>query len=748
MPLLSRCRRLPLLLLLMVAIALPALPVQAARPTIGLALSGGGARGAAHVGVLRVLEEMNIPIDYVAGTSMGSIIGGLYAMGMGPDEIEATIEEIDWEAIFQDEPPRPQRRTRRKRDDRTFLINARAGVRERDGEVNLIPALIQGQRLDLALRRYTLPARDITDFDALAIPFRAVATDLVTGEAVVLDGGDLATAIRASMAVPAAFAPVEVDDRLLVDGGLAMNLPVEAVREMGADIIIAVDVGGPMRDREEINNVLEMLDQVLGLVTWSNTRAQIETLGRRDLLIVPPLGREVLPGDFPDMAQAIRIGEQGARAQRIELAALARQLRAPGAPAPQAPGRDPVPARAPLIAGVRIENDSRLADALIARRLDVPLGQPLDIDALEGQLERVFDQDNFQTVTWRLEERPDGSADLIVTATEKPWGTSSLQGGLELSSAGGGDSMFNIGAAYTMAPVNPFNAEWRTILSAGEEPGIRTEFYQPLDPLERWYLEAFAAYETESLTLFNPNRSDRPTAKYLLTRAGGGLEVGRHLGEWGRIGLRYARYAGEAGLRFGDPGFRGYSFDSGMLGLGFYVDTLDNPNFPRQGWLATVFASTSRAALGASDEYEQAGFNTVYSQAWDRNSLLAGLTFATTFGGDQQPQSRYRLGGFLNLSGFNQMELSGEHMGLARVIYTRELQRGLVNTYAGASLEAGNVWDSRSDIRFDNQRVAGSLFVGADTFIGPLYLGYGYADGGFDALYLFLGRPWRTRFGN
>ncbi|WP_373509265.1 patatin-like phospholipase family protein [Thiocapsa sp.] len=728
---------------LVLGLLIPTTPVDAAeRPKIGLALSGGGARGAAHVGVVKVLEKMGIPVDYVAGTSMGAVVGGLYAMGMSPEEIEATIEEIDWTAIFQDEPQRQDRRIHRKLDDNDYLMSARPGVNEEKREVNLVPALIQGHRLDLALRRYTLPARSIQDFDDLKIPFRAVATDAVTGEAVILGGGDLATSIRASMAVPAAFAPVEIGDQLLIDGGLAMNLPISVVRDMGADIIIAVDVGGPRRDREEINNVLQMLDQVMSLVTWRNTQEQIAELQGRDVLITPPLGREVTAADFNRMLEAIAIGERGAQEQQVALAAL----EIPAARYAAYLERQRLTGKPmPVIDRVRVENRSRLADAVITERLDVPLGEPLDPDALEAQIDRVFDQDNFESVQYRVEETPDDETELVISATEKSWGTSSLQFGMELSSASGGDSRFNVGAAYTMAPVNPLNAEWRTFLQAGEEPGLVTELYQPLDPLERWYVEATAGYFTESLTLFKPEKSDDPSAKYLISRIGGSLEGGRNFGDWGRLGLKYARYAGEADLRYGDPGMRGYGFDEGSLGLSFYLDTLDSANFPRQGWIGSAFALTSRTEIGASENYDQAGFNLLKAQSWGRNTLLTGIRMAGSFGGQEPDQAFYRLGGFLNLSGFNQDELSGGNLGLARIIYLRNLTTGLVNTYAGGSLEAGNVWEQRSEITGANLRFGSSLFLGADTFIGPIYLGYGYADGGFGALYLMLGRPWSTR---
>ena len=309
----------PIPLLLLLFLVMPAvLPQDAAageRPRIGLALSGGGARGAAHVGVLRVLEEQHIPIDYIAGTSMGSVVGGLYASGMSLDDIERALAEIPWDDVFQDREPREKRRFRRKQDDYTYLVEQKPGVKESEGEINLAPALVQGQKFDLTLRKYTLPVAGVQDFDRLRIPFRAVATDIVTGRAVVLGTGDLATAIRASMAVPAAFAPVEIGDKLLVDGGIAMNLPVSVVRDMGADIVIAVDISTPGLAREDIRSALDMLNQLSSLMTRRDTESQIASLKGRDVLIVPALGTKVTSADFnpAKLREAVEIGEAGAR---------------------------------------------------------------------------------------------------------------------------------------------------------------------------------------------------------------------------------------------------------------------------------------------------------------------------------------------------------------------------------------------------------------------------------------------------
>ncbi len=728
---------LPVLALIVLILFLPT-AIAGERPKIGLALGGGGARGGAHLGVLKRLEELRIPVDYIVGTSMGAVVGGLYATGMSTGQIEQAMKDIDWTAIFDDKPPREERRYRRKQDDRTFLIDRRPGVIEKERRVELVPALIQGQTLELALRRYTLAASEVQDFDRLAIPFRAVATDVVTGEVVVLGEGDLAAAIRASMAVPAVFAPVEIGDRLLVDGGLAMNLPVSAVRAMGADIVIAVDVGGPRRTREEIGNIFQMLDQVASLVTARNTEEEIAKLKPRDVLIVPPLEREVLSSQFDRLLEAAAIGEQGADAKRAELARLGVS---PAQYAAHQAARGEADFALPVIDFVEIENDSRLDDALITGRISLRPGDRLDPDVLDRDIATVVDQDNFESVRYRVIER-DGKTGVVITARQKSWGTSSLQGGLELSSSGGGDSMFNIGAAYTMAPVNRLNAEWRTILRLGEEPGLTTGLYQPLDAAERWYLDVGVGVTSNNLRILGSDSGDTPVAEYQVVRWGGLLEGGRNLGNWGRLGLRYSRYAGDADVQVGGPDFPSYTFDVGELQLGLSVDTLDSLNFPRSGWFGSAYGVIARDWLGSSNDYELAGLSLLRAGTWGRDSLLGGLSLGGNIGGSTPPESFFRMGGFLNLSGFNQRDLSGPYAALARTIYLRDLGTSLVRTYAGGSFEIGNVWQERDDIGFDDLRYGGSLFLGADTILGPVYVGYGIGDGGNDAFYLFLGRPW------
>lgn len=710
------------------------------RPRIGLALSGGGARGSAHLGILKVLEELRIPVDYIAGTSMGSIVGGLYASGMSVDEIEQALVDIQWQDIFSDLQPREERRFRRKLDDYLYLVRHRIGVDDEKGNVNIAPALIQGQKFDLVLRRYLLPVSNVQDFDDLRIPYRAVATDIVSGQAVVLGSGDLPTAIRASMAVPAVFAPVKMDDKLLVDGGIAMNLPVSVVREMGADIVIAVDISTPALKRDEINSALDMLNQLSALLTRRDTDLQIASLRSRDILIVPELGDKVSSADFKPvkLLEGVAIGEAGARAHVAELRRLST---APNRYVTYRKSITPPRREIPRIAYVRVENESRLSDEVITSRVNVKPGEPLDLDKLEEDIGRIYGQDNFESVRYRVEER-NGETGVVISARQKSWGTSALQLGLELSSTSTGDSFFNIGTALTILPMNSLNGEWRTFAQIGEEPLIFTEFYQPLDPQESWYVNAGAGWISRNVRIFDSYSANSALASYEVDQTGLRLAGGRNLGNWGRISLAYQRFSGDVSRTSGTIGQSEFNFDTGELELRLAVDTLDNVAFPSQGWRSFIYGRVSRTGLGADSDFEQYGFSAMRAGSSGRHLFNVLAYYEGTPNDDAPLQNLFTLGGFARLSGFSEDQFAGQHAGLLRGAYMYDLDTGFVDTYVGATAEFGGVWQDRDDISYENSIFAGSLFLGVDTVIGPVFLGYGHGEGGNNGIYLFLGKPW------
>lgn len=702
----------------------------ARRPRIGLVLGGGGARGAAHVGVLKVIEEMRIPVDYVAGTSMGSIVGGLYASGLNAEQIEREILAMDWGDLFQDYPSRAERSFRRKRDDDIYAIKAKPGYNK--GKVQLPLAYIRGQKFDLALNRLTLPLFEVKDFDLMPIPYRAVATDIETGQEVVLSAGSLAKSIRASMAVPAAFDPVEIDGRLLVDGGLANNVPVSVARDMGAEVFIVVDVGSGLYSRDEMASALDITGQLANFLFTLNTQPQLETLGPRDILIRPQLG-DIGGGSFDRAGDAIPIGE---RAARDSIDALRQySLSAEGYARHMAARKQP-DAGVPVIEFVRTNNHSPVADEVIASRISAKTGQPLDVAQLEKDVGHVYGLDIFESVRYDV-LRENEQTGLLISAKEKYWGPAFVQVGLKSSSDMDGDGTFNLGALYSRGAINALNGEWRTGVQIGDEPALFTEIHQPLDPLSRYFVSGVVGYQGRRVNVFDDSGDN--VARYQLSLNQLELGAGREFGTWGEGRLGYRRASGTAEVKVGAPS-PDEDLDRGEIFLRLSDDTLDNFNFPRAGHYGKVEWIVAREGLGARSDYDQVRLNFSHAFSWGSNSLIGGLVGATTLDDDAPLEGLFQIGGLFRLSGLQENQLSGQHAGLIGLVYFRRLQQSrFLQSFIGGSLEAGNVWQDTADVSLDNSIIGGSAFLGLDTVIGPIYFGYGRTDTSESSIYIHIG---------
>jgi NTE family protein len=716
---------------------LPAVTAAAAptapRPRIGLVLSGGGARGIAHLGVLKVLEELRIPVDVITGTSMGAIVGGFYAAGSSPAEIEALVNSLAWNEAFRDRPPLEDLSFRRKEDSTNYLIKFDTGIR--DGKMALPLGLIQGQNLQFILKSKLIRTARASDFDRLNIPFRAVAADIETGEAIVLSQGDLATAIHASMAIPGVFAPVELEGRLLVDGGIADNLPAAVARAMGADILIAVNVGTLRRPREKLTSAMTITAQVMTIMIQRNTDAQIATLGGRDTLIQPPLG-DIGSSDFDKAREAAAVGEAAARAARDRLAALSvppadyERWRA---------GQRSTPAEPPLIARVRVDNRSPIGDDVVRAQIRTREGEPLDLDTLAGDLKRLYSIDSFGTADFHLVEKS-GQTDLVVETREKSWGPHHLRFGMSLVDDLRGDAGYNLSANLISTGINSRGAEWENQFQIGDTPRFFSEFYQPLDSGLRYFIAPKVEYKS-----WNINRFERGVLRtqYRATLLEGGFDLGRQFENWGQLRIGIRRGFGDVGVRVGAPEPE-QRFNSGALFLSAAYNRLDNFNFPSRGTAVETTWIAAREVLGADFAGNSLLFNALSARTIGRHTFLGGLLVRTALDDDAPLQNTHSLGGFLNLSGYAQDEISGRHAGLARLIYLYRLgSAGLGDfhsqLYTGFSLEAGNAWATRGDINEKSLIYAGSLLIGAETYLGPLYLAYGHAEDGKHSLYLFLG---------
>jgi NTE family protein len=708
----------------------------ASRPRVGLVLGGGGARGAAHIGVLKELERLRIPIDAIAGTSMGAIVGGLYATGVDANELERLVASMDWAAALKDESAREDLSFRRKQDERQFPINFEMGLRGKDF---LLPnGVIQGQKLELLLRELTLHASHVKDFDDLSIPFRAIASDIVAGEAVVLGDGDLTMAIRASMSVPGVFAPALVDGKLLVDGGLIGNLPVDVMQEMGVDIIIAVDVEFPLYESEELGSVLAISEQMLTILIRKETLRQIERLSEDDILIRPELGTYA-SSNFGDIVQTIEPGQQAALQQSDRLQKLSLAESDWDAHLSQ---RKLEPNENEELAFVRVVHDGKLSPKVLESRLNVRAGDEINSRLLAENANQLYGLQLYEQVGYRLIEE-NGATGVEYRAVAKSWGPNFLQFGVSLEDDFDGSTAINLSTRMTRGGINRLGAEWRTDLQVGTDPVLFTEFYQPLSFDSRFFVAPRLDFRQSNMNTFSSNNA---IARYRITESELGLDIGRELGTIGEFRIGVYRGGGNTRLKVGDPSLPNSDFETGGAFARLRFDSMDKSYFPRKGVLANVRWDLSRPGMGADDKFDTIEGN--YSQTWSRgkSSLQVGLSFATTQGSHNNVQDFFPLGGFLRLSGMESGEISGPHAGLARLIYYRQVgdtTGGLFETpiYLGVSAEAGNVWQTREDIGFDTLSLNGSVFLGLDSYVGPIYLAAGFGEDSQSNFYLFIGSP-------
>ena len=711
------------------------------RPSIGVVLSGGGARGAAHVGVLEVLEEMQIPVDCVAGTSMGAVVGGLYASGVGVGDLKTLLTDLPWDTLFGDRTRRRDMSFRRKQDDRDYVSKFHFGFE--NGRLKLPTGLIQGQKLELELGLLTLPVATVRDFDDLTIPFRAVATDLATGEAVVLEGGVLADAMRASMAIPGAFSPVVLGDKVLVDGGTAMNLPVQVAKEMGADVVIAIDISTPLRDASDLDSALAVTGQTVTIQIQQNTTAQaakLADLDGQDILIRPDLGR-VSTMSFNLVGEAAEIGRQAALASADRLARLRladdgwREYRA-GLSVP-----DDAP---PLISTIRIDNDSVVGDDVISSRMKVLAGQPLDYIELAHDIDVLHGIDVFDRVNFRIDRMPDGTDQLVIIARARRTGRNRVRLGIELETDFVSDGLFNLGVMVTRMPMNRLAAEWRTQLQIGQAPGVATEFWQPLDAETRWFVAPEFSFQADNIGLFTDSGDE--FAEYRAWEVGGGVGVGRQLGQWGEIrtGLRFDK--ARARVLVGLPDyFPTAERVDGEVFVRMALDTLDDPRFPRTGTLAVAEAAFGFEALGSTTDFNSLFLAFTQAMTWRDNTLVLDARSGTSFENTNTINNLYFLGGFLNLSGLKPNERVGTDMLFFRIRgYRRVAQLGLLSfsmpAYVGFSIESGNTWIGTDQISGGSLLWGGSIYLALDTPFAPLYIAYGNTDGNRNAAYFFLGQ--------
>jgi NTE family protein len=741
--------RLAVFLLLLVASLLPVASAlgDTPRARIGLVLGGGGARGVAHLGVLKVLEEMRVPVDCIAGTSMGALVGGVYASGATVEEMSERLRRIDWDALFVDDPPRTERPYRAKRDDFENLFRVELGLH--GWELVLPTGGTSGYKFEFLLREMAARAGNYAaqDFDYLPIPYRAVATDIQHGSVAVLRRGDLVDAMRASMSVPGAIAPVEIGGSLYVDGGLLQNLPVAAAREACADVVIAVNVGSALLPRKELGTALGISVQMLLVLMEQNVRESIASLGPGDVLIAPDLGG-FSAGDFAGSHVLVAKGEEAARRRAEALRGLSLPEADYRAWRERVRARQPSP---PPVTEVRVATTgSRVNPEVIERELAEVPGIDLrrrpetdfSLDNLHRRLEQVYGAGDFERMDYQMLDQH-GTRTVVVRGEEKSWGPDYLKFGLGLASDTY-QTRFSVNVSHRAPWVNATGGEWRNDVQLGYRDRFASEFYQPFSNRAG----VFVAPRFEW--------NDRPIVYYLDGRRVGSFQVQTarghlDLGTQNKFGeLRFGVFGGRLKAKedFGTLTFIP-NFDASQAGytFGAVFDQIDNPGFPRDGLLLSLKGFSTIAAWGSDDEYNRTELLALGARTWDRHTLQLAGYVGDSLHGQLPAYDPFFLGGFLRGSGYRMDELIGERVALARSVYAYRMaslppQIGS-GFYLGGSLEGTRAVLGLDPAADSKVRYSASLFLAADTKLGPAYvaIGQGLNDERPRTLYFMFGTP-------
>ncbi len=707
----------------------------AERPKVGLVLGGGGARGAAHIGVLEELERLRVPVDCVAGTSMGALVAGAWAAGLSPAQMRAELAKADWNEMFQDDPEYAELAYRSKRLGQRFLPGSETGLAGLTATAP--PGMVSGQKIKLFFNHLVRADAGEREIQQLALPLSIVATDIASGERVVLRDGSLTQAMRASMSVPGLMAPLNYRGRKLVDGGLVDNLPVREVRERcGAEVVIAVNVGSPPLRADQIGGLLSVTAQMVILLTEQNVAASLATLGPRDVDIRPELD----PYTSADFAQAGAIadrGRQAAELHELRLAALA------VAPADYAAWRSRFIAAEPPalrvdaieIAGAPGENT-----AVVQRYLGQQAGQPLDTERLNRDLLRAYGDGYYERVDYTLLTEQ-GRTLLRVLPVAKSWGPDYLRLGVQLETTLAQGSSFLLRLGYQKTWLNRLGGELLASAELGSSTGLGLEWYQPLTADQRWFASLLGDYHRQRADVF---AGDTRTAEYRAGRGRidlvGGVNldlVGQARLGWRSLDSRAALETGIAYLPLETP-----HRASGPL-LALDLDRMDRRYFPRRGWATQLAWFDARRGSGAG--YSRLQLEGRVAWPWQEWVLAGRASWVDSPRGQLPAIEAGRLGGFLNLSSYAPGQLFGDgvayaHLRAERIVGTLPLGlRG--DMRLGLALEAGRLARPYATPKGDDWLGSLALYLGGETPLGPAYLGLGLGRSGAANVYLFIGTP-------
>lgn len=726
----------PLLIALSLAPApAPAQAQDKPRPTIGLVLEGGGALALAHVGVIEWFERNRIPIDFVAGASMGGLVGGFYASGMSGTEMRQTVNELNWNELLLDETNYKHLAFRRKQDIRELGNTTVVGLRH--GLV-LPTGLNSGQPLDLLLSKLSIPYAEMRSFNDLPTPFRCIGTDLLTSREHVFDSGSLAQALRATMSIPGFFTPVlkKGEDGKIhqyVDGGLLNNLPVDVVKAMGADIVIAVHLITNPYDPAKPQHAIDIMGRAVSTIMLANERHNME---RADLLVPITLNGFAV-NDFAKAQQIMDRGLEGGEKRKLLLSQFALNEPAWSTFQQQRQSRRKTITRVPEFISIELP-DTKLANHL-QTYFAGQIGKPLDPKFIESQILKIMGMGVFAHISYAPIER-DGKLGLAIYINRSDSRPPTLRPAVKLDGADYLNTRFALAARITMSDLGGFRSEWRNDILFGSAYGIRSEYFRPFTPLSKWFLAPRAFAENRPLDFY---RRSRILAQYRDHKAGGGLDLGYSIGNTGELRAGYESAYRSSIFRVGESAT--YPTIAGRYGatqISYTFDRVDDDVIPHSGVLAETKFRWVDANPGSPGRFPVLDAKAaIFHPFGDRITGFVTAEGGTVFNTKTPGLPFYFLGGPLRLSAYGMNELIGNQFFLGRAGVLRQLNKSAPLTigrlYLFGAVEAGKMYGAQNTTRLPMDATAGFL---VRTMLGPLFLGGGIGDAGHRKLFFQLGR--------
>jgi NTE family protein len=705
------------------------------RPKVALVLSGGGARGFAHIGVLRVLKEMHIPIDFVVGTSMGAVVGGAYAAGRSVEDIEEMVRTTSWDSVVADRPARDALDFRRREED--ILLPSRIEMAVTKNGFTFPPSAAGNAALEQALTRLLPKGMKSEPINQLPIPFRSVASDLVNGEMVELTDTPLFISLRASLAVPGMFAPVHINNRLVVDGGLVRNLPIDMARKMGADVIIAVNVGTPLATEKELGSAISVAQQMLQILTEQNVQRSLKELQADDILIAPNLaGIDFL--DFDQHHNAMLAGDIATRQMAAKLKKLIVSENEYQLTEQKRSIEKQTPDKTLLLTEIEIRGNRYINPSILIAQSGLVVGEQVSeeqVRAVNGKLYARGDLDRVETSIFDQDDR----RKVLIKTSEAVWGRNRLRLGLEGSTNFNDAYQFAIGAMHVAGSLNDFGAEVRTLVKVGSVREFGTQFHQPLGVANPWYIAPDYQYDASSFDLFAEGRKQ---ARVGYKSTGFNLPLGRQISNWGDVQIGVRRHLLEKTPEIPErPENKARYYETNQY-IKFNVDSLDSLAFPTRG---TLFNFRWERSISNETNQRATQKSTISGMQAFRSDEWAGHLYGewSRSQGDLAPIS---LGGFLRLSGTPTDSLSNKTIAFGRVVIAKRIGSmpaalgGAIRL--GFSAEMGGAFNEGEAVKFSKINKSASTFVAFDTRFGPLYFGAGATKGIGSSFYLFLGPIW------